>query len=143
VFVVMPRLGQRSSGTPPAASGVVACPDVSPSPPQLAANPNPATAGEPVSFTASGFQTGDPLFIVIDSTGDCTNPTAGVKVYNSSSFTDPAQTSPSPLPDSITPGDYQVRACSERPGEAPTGCVQVPFSVVASPTPTAASGARS
>lgn len=142
VFVVMPRLGQRPPSAAPPASGVVACPDVSPSP-QVAANPNPATAGQPVTFTASGFQAGDPLFIVIDSTGDCTNPTAGVKVYNSSSYTDPAKTDPSPLPDSVTPGDYQVRACTQRPGEAPTGCVQVPFSVLAPPSPTAASAARS
>jgi hypothetical protein len=142
VFVVMPRLGQHPSSAAPPASGVVACPDVSPSP-QVAADPNPATAGQPVTFTASGFQAGDPFFIVIDGTGDCTNPTAGVKVYNSSSYTDPAKTDPSPLPDSITPGDYQVRACNQRPGEAPTGCVQVPFSVVASPSPTAASAARS
>jgi tRNA A-37 threonylcarbamoyl transferase component Bud32 len=142
VFVVMPRLGQHPSSAAPPASGVVACPDVSPSP-QVAADPNPATAGQPVTFTASGFQPGDPFFIVIDSTGDCTNPTAGVKVYNSSSYTDPAKTDPSPLPDSITPGDYQVRACNQRPGEAPTSCVQVPFSVVAPPSPTAASAARS
>jgi tRNA A-37 threonylcarbamoyl transferase component Bud32 len=142
VFVVMPRLGQHPSSAAPPASGVVACPDVSPSP-QVAADPNPATAGQPVTFTASGFQPGDPFFIVIDSTGDCTNPTAGVKVYNSSSYTDPAKTDPSPLPDSITPGDYQVRACNQRPGEAPTSCVQVPFSVVVPPSPTAASAARS
>jgi hypothetical protein len=109
----------------------------------VSADPNPATAGQPVTFTASGFQPGDPFFIVIDSTGDCTNPTAGVKVYNSSSYTDPAKTDPSPLPDSITPGDYQVRACNQRPGEAPTSCVQVPFSVVVPPSPTAASAARS
>jgi hypothetical protein len=107
------------------------------------ASPNPAGAGEPVSFSASGFQAGDPFFIVIDGTGDCTNPTAGVKVYNSSSYTDPAQVDPSPLPDSITPGDYQVRACNQRPGEGPSNCVQVPFSVMAPPTPTAASSARS
>ena len=142
VFVVMPRLGQHPSSAGPPASRVVACPDVSPSP-QVAADPNPATAGQPVTFTASGFQPGDPFFIVIDSTGDCTNPTAGVKVYNSSSYTDPAKTDPSPLPDSITPGDYQVRACNQRPGEAPTSCVQVPFSVVVPPSPTAASAARS
>ncbi len=143
VFVVLPRLGRPPSPGAARGPGVVPCPEVSPNPPQLSASPNPAVAGQPVSYTASGFQTGDPLFIVIDSAGDCTNPTAGVKVYNSSSYTDPAQVDPSPLPDAITPGDYQVRACNQRPGEAPANCVQVPFSVATPPSPTTASSSRS
>ena len=137
VFVVVPRL--HPAPTVPGTGGptVVPCPAVSPSP-QLTANPNPATTGEPVTYTASGFQTGDPLFIVIDGAGDCTNPTAGAKVFNSSSYTDPMQTDPSPVPASVTPGDYLVRACNQRPGEPPINCVQVPFSVVAAPTPSSA-----
>ncbi len=136
LFVILPRLrpGGPTATLPP---GVVACPQVSPSPPQIAANPNPAAAGEPVSFSGSGFASGDPLFIVVDGAGDCTNPTAGAKVFNTSSYSDPLVTDPSPLPDSIGPGDYQLRACNQRPGEPPANCVQVPFSVTA-----AASSAR-
>ncbi len=134
VFIVIPRL--QHSSPPVGGPTLTPCPDVSPSPPQLAASPNPATAGEPVSFAASGFQAGDPLFIVIDSAGDCTNPTAGVKVFNSSTYTDPLQTDPWPLPSSITPGGYELRACNQRPGELATSCLQVPFAVVAaSPSP--------
>lgn len=143
VFIVIPRLGQHSG--PPVTGGVTPCPEVSPSPPQVSASPNPATAGQPVSFAASGFQAGDPLFIVVDSAGDCTNPTSGVKVFNASSHSDPVQTEPSPLPSSITPGSYQVRACNQRPGEPPANCVQVPFTVVApvESSPGAASSSRS
>jgi serine/threonine-protein kinase len=138
VFIIVPRL-TGAAGTPPSPVGVVACPDVSPSPPQLTASPNPAAAGQPVSYAGSGFQAGDPLFVVVDSAGDCAaNPTSGVKVYNTSSYADPLATSPSPLPDSVSPGDYQLRACNQRPGEAPSDCVQVPFSVSAG----AASGSR-
>jgi tRNA A-37 threonylcarbamoyl transferase component Bud32 len=137
VFIVVPRLHPAPSAPGTGGPTVVPCPAVSPSP-QLTASPNPATTGEPVTYTASGFQTGDPLFIVIDGAGDCTNPTAGAKVFNSSSYTDPMQTEPSPLPASVTPGDYQVRACNQRPGEPPINCVQVPFSVVAAPTPSPA-----
>jgi serine/threonine protein kinase len=132
VFIVVPRL-TRAASTPSSSATVVPCPDVSPTPPQLSASPNPAAAGNPVSFSGSGFQPGDPLFVVVDSAGDCLgNPTSGVKVYNTSSYTEPLATDPSPLPDSLTPGDYELRACNQRPGEAPTGCVQVPFSVSAS-----------
>jgi hypothetical protein len=137
VFIVVPRLHPAPSAPGTGGPTVVPCPAVSPSP-QLTASPNPATTGEPVTYTASGFQTGDPLFIVIDGAGDCTNPTAGAKVFNSSSYTDPVQTDPSPLPAPVTPGDYQVRACNQRPGEPPINCVQVPFSVVAAPTPSPA-----
>lgn len=134
LFVIVPRL--RSSGAPtPPASGVVACPAVSPSPPQIAVSPNPAAAGAAVTFSGSGFATGDPFYIVVDSAGDCTNPTAGAKVYNTSSYAEPLATDPSPLPDSVTPGDYQVRACNQRPGEAPVNCVQVPFTVTAAASP--------
>ena len=135
VFVIVPRL----RGAPNAVSqgGVVACPAVSPSPPQLTVSPNPAAAGSSVTFSGSGFANGDPLFIVVDAAGDCTNPTAGAKVFNTSSYTDPLATDPMPLPDSITPGDYQVRACNQRPGENPANCVQVPLTVTA-----AASAAR-
>ena len=97
--------------------------------------PNPAAVGEPVSFSGSGFVAGDPFFIVIDGAGDCTNPTAGAKVFNTSSYTEPLATDPFPLPDSITPGDYQLRACNQRPGEAPVNCVQVSFSVSAAASP--------
>jgi serine/threonine protein kinase len=137
MFVIVPRLTHHNpppTGGPP---GVVACAAVSPNPPQIAASPNPAGAGDPVTFTGSGFAAADPFFIVIDSAGDCTNPTAGAKVFNSSSYADPLTTDPIPLPGSITPGDYQVRACNQRPGEAPMNCVQVPFTVTA-----AASAAR-
>lgn len=134
LFVVLPRLHPALNPSP--AAGAVPCPAVSPSPPALSASPNPAAVGEPVSYAGSGFASGDPLFVVIDSAGDCTNPTAGAKVYNTSSYTDPLATEPSPLPDSVTPGDYQLRACNQRPGEQPTNCVQVAFSVQSAPTPT-------
>jgi hypothetical protein len=143
VFVVIPWLTQHSAPGPAGGPVLTPCPEVSPSPPQLSANPNPATAGQPVSIAASGFETGDPLFVVIDSVGDCSNPTAGVKVFNSSSYSEPVQTEPSPLPDAVTPGSYQLRACNQRPGEAPSKCVQVPFSVGAVPSPGVASPARS
>jgi serine/threonine-protein kinase len=129
LFVVVPRLRGTPVTTTPA--GIVACPVVSPSPPQISASPNPAAPGEPVSFLGSGFVGGDPLFVVIDGAGDCTNPTAGAKVFNTSSYAEPLVTEPSPLPSSITPGDYELRACNQRPGEAPVNCVQVPFSVSA------------
>lgn len=135
LFVVLPRLRPAGVTAPP--SGLVACPAVSPSPPQIAASPNPAAPREPVSFAGSGFASGDPLFVVIDAAGDCTNPTAGAKVFNTSSYAEPLATEPSPLPDSVTSGDYQLRACNQRPGEAPVNCVQVSFSVSA-----AASSAR-
>jgi len=122
VFVVLPRLF-------PAPVGVVPCPATSPSPPQISGSPNPATAGQPVAFSGSGFSAGDPVFVVLDKDGDCTNPTAGVKVYSSASYAEPLVTEPSPLPDTVTPGDYQLRACSHRTGETPTDCVQAPFSV--------------
>ena len=130
VFVIVPRLRQHpvpSTGQ----QAIVACPAVSPSPPQIAGSPNPAAQGDAVSFSGSGFAAGDPLFVVIDSAGDCTNPTAGAKVYSTSSYMEPLTTLPSPLPDSVTPGDYQLRACNQRPGEAPSNCVQVPFTVTA------------
>ena len=136
LFVILPRL--RPTASPPSSlTGVVACPALSPSP-LLSASPNPASVGQPVSFSGSGFAAGDPLFVVVDGTGDCTNPTAGIKVYNTSSYADPLATDPSPLPDSVMPGDYQVRACNQRPGEAPLSCVQVPFAVSPAATPTAA-----
>lgn len=136
IFVIVPRL----RAAPPAANngpGVVACPAVTPNPPQITVSPNPAAVGDPVSLSGSGFSTGDPLFVVVDGSGDCTNPTAGVKVYNTSSYADPLTIPPSQLPDSVTPGDYYVRACNQRPGEFPSNCVQIPFSVTAP-----ASGAR-
>jgi serine/threonine-protein kinase len=142
VFVVIPRLTQHSALGPAGGPVLSPCPEVSPSPPQLSASPNPATAGQPVSIAASGFETGDPLFVVIDSVGDCSNPTAGVKVFNSSSYSEPVQTEPSPLPDAVTAGTYQLRACNQRPGEAPSNCVQVPFSMGAVPSPGAASPER-
>jgi hypothetical protein len=126
LFVILPRL--RPTVTP-SSVGAVACPAISPNPPQVAASPNPAAVGGSVTFSGSGFAAGDPLFVVIDSAGDCTNPTAGAKVFNTSSYADPLATDPSPLPDSIAPGDYQLRACNQRPGEQPVNCVQVPFSV--------------
>jgi serine/threonine protein kinase len=137
VFVVAPRLGLL--GGAPAALGAVPCPAVSPSPPQLAANPNPAAAGESVSFSGSGFSPGDPLFVVVDSAADCTNPTSGVKVFSTAGYTEPLLTAPSPLPDAITPGDYQVRACNHRTGEQPSNCVQVPFTVNPPPAPVVSS----
>jgi hypothetical protein len=131
VFIIVPRLTRAS--VPPSSAAVVPCPDVSPSPPQVSASPNPAAPGEPVSFAGTGFQAGDPLFVVVDSAADCAgNPTSGVKVFNTSSYTEPLATDPSPLPDSVTPGEYQLRACNQRPGEPPSDCVQVPFSVSAS-----------
>lgn len=135
LFVILPRLRPGTATPPSSAAGVVACPAVSPGPPQITVTPNPAPAGDPVSFSGTGFAGGDPLFIVIDSAGDCTNPTAGAKVYNTSNYTEPLTTEPSPLPASITPGDYQVRACNQRPGEAPSNCVQIPFSVTAAASP--------
>ena len=140
VFVLLPRLARGPAALPPA-GGVVACPAVSPSPPQISANPNPATTGQPVSYAGTGFQAGDPLFVVIDGAGDCTNPTSGTKVFSTSSYGEPLAADPSPLPDAVTPGSYQIRACNQRPGEPPSNCVQVPFSVIAVPTSTA-SGAR-
>ncbi len=137
VFIVIPRLIQHPGIPGPAAGpSLVPCPPVTPTQPQVSGSPNPATAGEPVSFAASGFQANDPLFIVIDGAGDCTNPTSGAKVYNTSSYADPVQTEPSPLPDAVTPGSYQLRACNQRPGEQPANCVQVPFTVVEAPSPT-------
>ena len=130
-FVVLPRL------FPPAVSSIVPCPAVSPNPPQISANPNPATVGQPVTFSGSGFSAGDPFFVVVDKDGDCTNPTAGVKVYSSASYAEPLMTEPVPLPDAVAAGDYLLRACSHRTGETPTDCVQVPFSVT--PAPPAAS----
>src|SRR5258708_22765658 len=62
VFVVAPRVALLLG--PPPAIGIVPCPAVSPSPPQLTANPNPAAASESVSSSASGFSPGDPLFVV-------------------------------------------------------------------------------
>lgn len=140
VFIVLPRL----TPSPPPVIGVVPCPAVSPSPPQLSANPNPAAVGQPVSFSGSGFAAGDPLFVVVDNVGNCLDPTTGAKVFSTSSYAEPLATDPTPLPDSIAPGDYQLRACNQRPGESPSSCVQVPFSIVptsspsasASPTPT-------
>src|SRR5260370_14010053 len=136
VFIVIPRLTQKPS-PPGSAAGpsVTPCSPTSATPPQVSASPNPATAGQPVSFAASGFQANDPLFIVIDRAADCTNPTAGAKVYNTSSYADPVQTEPSPLSDAVTPGSYQLRACNQRPGEQPANCVQVPFTGAAAPSP--------
>ena len=135
VFFALPRLEHQAAPTPPAV-GVVACPAVSPSPPEIAASPNTATAGQLVSYSGTGFQPGDPLFVVIDGAGDCTNPTSGTKVYNTSSYVEPLATEASPLPDAVTPGDYQLRACNQRPGEPPTNCVQVPLLVTPPPSPT-------
>lgn len=135
VFAVGPRLKPASSAVPGPA--VVPCPAVSPSPPQLAASPNPAQVGEAVTFSGSGFAAGEPLFIVVDGAADCTNPTVGGKVYGTLSYADPLATDPTPLPGSIAPGDYWVRACNQRPGEPPINCVQVPLTVTA-----AATGAR-
>lgn len=126
VFVVAPRLGLLG-GAPPV-GGVIPCPAVSP-PPQLAASPNPAPAGEPVRYSGSGFTPGEPLFIVADSAADCSSPTGGVKVFSTTSYADPLLTAPSPLPSSIPPGDYQLRACNHPTGEQPSNCVQVPFTV--------------
>jgi serine/threonine protein kinase len=126
LFVVLPRFAPAAQ---PPAAGVVPCPAVSPSPPELSASPNPAAAGQPVSVSGSGFTASDPLFVVVDGTGDCTNPTAGTKVFNTSSYTDPLTVEPSPLPEAISPGDYQLRACNQRPGETPANCVQIPFTV--------------
>src|SRR5260370_35245671 len=136
VFIVIPRLTQKPS-PPGSAAGpsVTPCPPISATPPQVSASPNPATAGQPVSFAASGFQANDPLFIVIDRAADCTNPTAGAKVYNTSSYADPVQTEPSPLSNAVTQGSYQLWACTERPAEQPANSGQVPFTVVAAPTP--------
>jgi serine/threonine-protein kinase len=127
----------------PPGTGVVPCPRVSPIPPTLAADPNPAAAGQAVSYAGSGFAAGEPLFVVLDSAGDCTNPTAGVKVYSTGAYADPLLTEPSALPKAIVPGEYQLRACSHRTGEQPSDCVQVPFIVTAAgpaapaaPTPT-------
>jgi serine/threonine-protein kinase len=132
LFVILPRL---RAVNPPAAGGIVACPAVTPTPPQVAASPNPASAGEPVTFSGSGFVVGDPFFVVVDGAGDCSNPTAGAKVFSTSSYVDPLATEPSPLPDSVTPGDYQVRACNQRPGESPVNCVQVPFTMTSAASP--------
>jgi serine/threonine-protein kinase len=139
VFVVAPRLGLLG----PAPTGVVPCAAVSPSPPQLAASPNPAAAGQPVSFSGSGFAAGDPLFVVVDGAADCSNPTAGVKVFSTAGYADPLLTQPSPLPASIPPGDYQLRACNHRTGEQPSNCVQVPFTVEAAQPPAASPGSPS
>ncbi len=134
VFVVLPRLF-------PAPVGIVPCPAVSPSPPQISASPNPASAGQPVTLSGSGFSAGDPFFVVLDKEGDCTNPTAGVKVYSSAAYTEPLMTEPSRLPDAVTAGDYQLRACNHHTGEIPTNCVQVPFSVGPAAPATGAAGA--
>jgi serine/threonine protein kinase len=123
LFVVVPRL------FPAPVSSIVPCPAVSPSPPQISASPNPATVGAPVTFSGTRFSVGDPFFVVVDNVGDCTNPTAGVKVYSSANYAEPLTTEPSPLPDAVTVGDYLLRACNQRTGETPTDCVQVAFSV--------------
>jgi serine/threonine protein kinase len=122
LFVVLPRL------FPAPASAIVPCPAVSP-PTQISASPNPATEGAPVTYSGSGFSTGDPFFVVVDSVGDCTNPTAGVKVYSNATYAEPLRTEPTPLPDGVSAGEYLLRACSHRTGETPTSCVQVPLSV--------------
>jgi len=126
-FVLLPWLSALFAP----AAGVVPCPAVSPSPPQLAASPNPAAAGEAVSYSGSGFAPGDPLFIVVDAAADCSNPTGGVKVYSKAAYAEPLLTEPEPLPKSIPPGEYQLRACNHRTGEQPSDCVQVPFIVTA------------
>src|SRR5258708_30249246 len=135
VFVVAPRMVLLFA--PPPALGVVPCPAVSPSPPQLTASPNPAPMGESVSYSGAGFSAGDPLFVVVDSGGDCSNPTSGVKVFSTAAYAEPLLTEASPLPASIPPGDYLLRACNHRTGEQPSNCVQVPFSVTAPPPPLA------
>ena len=135
VFVVAPRVALLLA--PPPALGVVRCPAVSPSPPQLAASPNPAPAGDSVSYSGSGFSPGDPLFVVVDGAADCSNPTSGTKVFSTAGYADPLLTEPLPLPTSIPPGDYQLRACNHRTGEQPSGCVQVPFTVTAAVPPVA------
>jgi hypothetical protein len=146
-FVVAPRLQHRSPVPPipsPSTSSVVACPDVSPAP-QISASPNPAVAGSSITLTATGFDGNSPMFVVIDAAGDCTNPTAGTLIYSAVTHTDPVTTNPIALPATITPGEYQLRACTHNPGSNPSSCVQVPFSVTAaaptpspSPTPSAA-----
>jgi serine/threonine protein kinase len=146
-FVVAPRLQHRSPVPPipsPSTSSVVACPDVSPAP-QISASPNPAVAGSSITLTATGFDGNSPMFVVIDSAGDCTNPTSGTLIYSAVTHTDPVTTNPIALPAPIAPGDYQLRACSHNPGGNPSSCVQIPFSVTAapptpspSPTPSAA-----
>jgi hypothetical protein len=135
VFVVLPRLHHVAppAGTPNPGSTLVACPDVSPSPPQLAVNPTKAAPGDTVTITGSGFETGQPLFIHLDSAGDCTNPTAGTTVYQTSSYGDPLNVQPSPIPDTVTPGDYQLRACNQKPFQDPYNCVQIPFTVTQAP----------
>ena len=138
LFVLVPRLRNQ---VPPAANNsnggptVVACPAPSASPPQLAVDPTTAAQGDSVTITGSGFETGQPLFIVLDSAGDCTNPTAGAPVYSTTSYANPLTVKPSPIPDTVSPGDYQVRACNQKPGQDPYNCVQVPFSVTAGPSP--------
>jgi hypothetical protein len=96
-----------------------------------------------VSFSGSGFAAGDPLFVVVDGAADCSNPTAGVKVFSTAGYADPLLTQPSPLPASIPPGDYQLRACNHRTGEQPSNCVQVPFTVEAAQPPAASPGSPS
>jgi serine/threonine-protein kinase len=130
VFIVLPRWFAP-------ALGVIPCTAVSPSPPQLAANPNPAAAGEAVSYSGSGFAPGEPLFVVLDAAADCSSPTGGVKVFSTGAYTEPLLTEPSPLPSSVPPGDYQLRACIHRTGEQPSDCVQVPFTVTAAQAPAA------
>jgi eukaryotic-like serine/threonine-protein kinase len=146
VFVLVPRLRYQpaaQASPTPGGPGIVACPDVSPSPPKVSASPNPAPAGTPVTYSASGFQPGVPFFVIVDSTGDCTNPTSGAIVYSTSGYTDPLHSDPSPLPDSLTPGDYQLRACNHNPGQNPTNCVQVPFTVTEAPSASPATSERS
>ncbi|GAC1645392.1 MAG: hypothetical protein NVS9B11_16490 [Candidatus Dormibacteraceae bacterium] len=69
------------------------------------------------------------------------DPTGGVKVFSTAVYAEPLLAQPSPLPSSIPPGDYQLRACNHRTGEQPSNCVQVPYTVdaaappVASPSP--------
>lgn len=146
LFVVLPRLKPLPAVSPtpsPPVSSVVPCPPVSPNPPQLSAAPNPAEAGAAVTYSATGFDANSPLFIVIDSLGDCSSPTQGTVVFTTSSHTDPFVTDPIPLTADLKPGDYQLRACVHNVGSNPTSCVQVPFSVTAAPSPSAASPAAS
>lgn len=144
VFGVLPRLprtpnptGQVSTVVPCLARAAPDTPPPTPPPPQtIQASPNPAQAGDTVTFSATGFDPGSGFFITIDAVGDClNNPLGGTVVATVGSFTDPFTSDPVPLPASIQPNEYWLRACNQVVGAGPNNCVQVPFSVTAAPSP--------
>ena len=142
VFVVLPRLHPTTN--PTGQGSVVPCapppmpdtpPPTPPPLPKIEASPNPAQAGDSVTFSATGFDPGSGFFITIDAVGDClNNPLGGTVVDTVGSYSDPLNSDPIQLPASIQPNEYWLRACNQVVGSGPINCVQVRFSVTAAST---------